>query len=264
MTKNISYFSIMYFSIFIIPILLILHKLKINLVKRSIISIGRMIVQLSLVGIYLQYIFLWDNPYINIGYLLIMILAATLSIGKSVNIRLKKIFPIIYLTSGIPLFILLIFFGYFLIGLDNPLEAKYMIPISGMMLGNTLNGNIITLNTFFKTFRNNEEEYLYSLGLGASKQEALSPYIKEALHSSIAPTLAGVATMGIVSLPGMMTGQILGGSLPITAIKYQIAIMLAIFSCKFFSCFMSIFITSKVFFDDYHILNKDIFLKDNL
>jgi len=261
MTKNITFLSILYLGVFIVPLLTILYKLRIKLVKKSILSIIRMFIQLSLVGIYLQYIFLWDNPFINIGYLFIMIFTATFSIGRSVEVKIRKIFPLLTVTVGGPLIIILIFFGHFLIGLDNPLEAKYLIPISGMLLGNTLNGNIITLNTFFKTFRSNEEEYLYSLGLGATKHEALRPYIKEGISSSIAPTIAYLATMGIVSLPGMMTGQILGGSLPLTAIKYQIAIMLAIFSCKFFSSFLTLYITSNVFFDDYHMLDKNIFIR---
>lgn len=260
MTKNISYFSLFYLGIFIVPVLMVLHKLKIRLIKTTIISIFRMFIQLSLVGLYLQYIFLWDNPLINMAYLLIMIFTATYTTGRSVEIKIKRIFPIIFTTIGVPLITMLLFFGYFLIGLDNPLEAKYLIPISGMLLGNTLNSNIITLNTFFNTFKNNENEYLYALGLGAAKHEALAPYIKEGLTSSIAPTIASLATMGIVSLPGMMTGQILGGALPVTAVKYQIAIMLAIFSCKFFSSLMSLIITSKVFFDDYHILDKGIFI----
>ena len=261
MTKNITFLSILYLGVFIVPLLTFLYKLRIKLVKKSILSIIRMFIQLSLVGIYLQYIFLWDNPFINIGYLFIMIFTATFSIGRSVEVKIRKIFPLLTVTVGGPLIIILIFFGHFLIGLDNPLEAKYLIPISGMLLGNTLNGNIITLNTFFKTFRSNEEEYLYSLGLGATKHEALRPYIKEGISSSIAPTIAYLATMGIVSLPGMMTGQILGGSLPLTAIKYQIAIMLAIFSCKFFSSFLTLYITSNVFFDDYHMLDKNIFIR---
>ncbi len=261
MTKNITFFSIMYLGVFIVPMLTILYKLKIRLVKESIVSIVRMFIQLSLVGIYLQYIFLWDNPFINMAYLLIMIFTATFSIGRSAQIKLRRILPILLITVGVPMMVILIFFGSLLIGLDNPLEAKYLIPISGMLLGNTLSGNIITLNTFFKTFRGNEEEYLYSLGLGATKYEALRPYIREGITSSISPTIASLATMGIVSLPGMMTGQILGGSLPLTAIKYQIAIMLAILSCKFFSSFSTLYVTSHVFFDDYHILDKDIFIQ---
>ncbi len=259
MTQNISLISISYFLIFIIPMLLIIRALKIPLIKDSIISISRMVIQLLLVGVYLQYIFKWDNPLINILYLLVMITIATCSIGNSVKLKIASFFPILFFSVGLPMILLLCFFTIFIVGRTNPLEAKYMIPLSGMILGNTLNGNIVTLNNFFKTFRYNEDEYLFTLALGANKKEALLPYIRESLSASITPTIASIATMGLVSLPGMMTGQILGGSSPLIAIKYQIAIMLAILSSKFFSSFLSLSLASKYFFNPYHILNKNVF-----
>ena len=95
MTKNISYFSIIYLGIFICPILLLIHRLKIPLVKNSILSIFRMVLQLTLVGVYLQYIFKWNNPGVNFIYLMIMIFTATVYIGRSSGIRIKKFFKIL-------------------------------------------------------------------------------------------------------------------------------------------------------------------------
>ena len=258
-TNDISFISLTYLTAFIIPILFLLNRFKIKLVKSSIISIARMVVQLSLVGVYLQYIFALDNPYVNIAYLFLMIATACFTIGKSVNIKISRIFFIVLVAISLPLLTVLLFFGRILIELDNPLEAMYLIPISGMLLGNALRTNIISLNSFFKIFKKNEDEYLYSLALGANKYEALSPYIKEGLTSAISPIIASLATLGIVSLPGMMTGQILGGSLPITAIKYQIAIMLTAFTCNFFSSLISLYMVSRYFFDDYHLLDSKVF-----
>ena len=82
----------------------------------------------------------------------------------------------------------------------------------------------------------------------------MKPYFKDAVLSSINPTLASIETIGLVALPGMMTGQILGGAIPLTAIKYQIAIMLAIFISRYFSAILSIFFTSGIAFDDFDML----------
>ena len=87
------------------------------------------------------------------------------------------------------------------------------------------------------------------MALGATKFEASLPYFKEAVLVSINPTIASMATIGLVSLPGMMTGQILGGSIPVDAIRYQIAIMIAIFVTKYFNIFLAIFLTSIRMFD---------------
>lgn len=77
--------------------------------------------------------------------------------------------------------------------------------------------------------RTEKARYKYSLIAGATRSEALRPFISEALKISFAPTIASNATIGLIWLPGMMTGQILGGSDPMTAIKYQILIVISIF-----------------------------------
>lgn len=140
-------------------------------------------------------------------------------------------------------------------------NAKYLIPISGMLLGNSLKGNIIATNTFFDYFKNREKEYFFTLSLGASRQEALKPIVRESIKRGLRPTLASIATIGLVSLPGMMTGQILGGSVPMTAIKYQIAIMIAIFSTMAISIFLVILLLKKVSFNKFDVLKKYIFIK---
>lgn len=80
------------------------------------------------------------------------------------------------------------------------------------------------------------------------------PYYKEAVKSSINPVLASIETMGLVALPGMMTGQILGGSIPITAIKYQIAIMIAIFITRYFSIHLAIILSGLRSFNEFDVL----------
>ena len=144
--------------------------------------------------------------------------------------------------------------------IDNLFEAKYMIPIGGMLLGNCLRSIIIGLNNFYSGIKKDEKVYLYSLSLFSSRIQALKPYFKESIIASIAPTIASMATIGLVSLPGMMTGQILGGSIPIVAIKYQIAIMLSIFYTEYFSTILSVLFSLKVGFNELDVLNQDIFI----
>jgi putative ABC transport system permease protein len=94
--------------------------------------------------------------------------------------------------------------------------------------------------------------------MGGSRLQALKPFFRESFVASVNPILASMATIGIVSLPGMMTGQILGGSIPMVAIKYQIIIMLAIFYTQFFSVFLSLFFSIKLGFDDFDVLRKEL------
>ena len=93
-----------------------------------------------------------------------------------------------------------------------------------------------------------------------SRIQALKPYFKESFLAAITPTIASMATIGLVSLPGMMTGQILGGSIPIVAIKYQIAIMFSIFYTEYFSTMLSVLFSLKVGFNELDVLNQNIFI----
>ena len=223
-------------------------------------SIVRMCVQLGFVGIYLEFLFKLNSPVLNTIYLLIMISIACQSILKSTNLKVRKFFIPVFFSLLIPFAVILFFFNAVVVKIDNLFEAKYLIPIGGMLLGNCLRSIIIGLNNFYSGIKKDEKIYLYSISLFNNRIQALKPYFKESFLAAITPTIASMATIGLVSLPGMMTGQILGGSLPIVAIKYQIAIMLSIFYTEYFSTILSVLFSLKVGFNDLDVLNQDIFI----
>jgi putative ABC transport system permease protein len=218
--------------------------------KRILISVVRMIIQLSLVGLYLQYIFDLNNQILNVTYILIMMLVASISITNSTPLKKKKLYFPIFISMVIPNLFMVLFFNKMVINLNNIFDARYIITIGGMLLGNVLSGDIVGLNSFFKDIEDNKKIINYDLALGASLNQALKPYVKNSLTSSITPTVSSMATIGLVSLPGMMTGQILGGSVPLEAIMYQIAIMIAIYVTRYFNILSSIYITNKYIFDN--------------
>ena len=131
------------------------------------------------------------------------------------------------------------------------LYRPIFIPISGMILGNMLSANVIALNSFYGSLNRELQLYLYLLGNGASPSEALTPFMREALIKSFNPTIASMAVMGLIALPGTMTGQILGGSSPSVAIKYQIMLMITIFASSLISVLLTLWISRKKTFDKY-------------
>lgn len=251
---EVSYFSILSLVFFIIPIIIINYKLGININKKMLFSIIRMVIQLTLVGLFLQYLFDFNNPYLNFCYLVFMIFIASFSTVKSCDLNIKRMIIPLFLSFIIPNVIVLMFFNAFVVRTSNVFNAQYMITIAGMLLGNNLSGNIICINNFHNSIRENKEEYYYFLSISGNKIEALKPYFKNAILSSVNPTIASIETIGLVSLPGMMTGQILGGAIPLTAIKYQIAIMIAILIVRYFGSILALILTGSKMFDDYDIL----------
>ncbi len=260
--KDITYISLVFcFLLLIIPFL-ILYVLKVKIIKSLAISVIRMSIQLVLVGIFLQFIFNWDNVFANIAWLVMMISVASFSVIRSTSLNMRIFFFSIFASFMLSVVFVLIYFNAVVIGLDNIFQAKYIIAIGGMLLGNSLRGSIVGLNNIYSKLKRNEGRYLYSLSSGARKYEAILPYIRESLRQALSPTVASMATIGLVHLPGMMTGQILGGSDPFVAVKYQVTIMIAIFTATSISVVLSFLFSLRVSLDDYGILRKDI-IKNN-
>ena len=249
MNDSISYLGIAYLALLIIPTLLLNKQLKISMNRQIIISVIRMTIQLSLVGLYLQYIFDLNNPFLNVAYMLVMILVATISVTNSSGLKLKRLYPPLFISMVVPNLFMVFFFNKFVIDLGNIFEARYVITIGGMLMGNVLSGDIVGLTTFYKGISGNKNRVNYDLALGATRFQATKPYLIEAIQVSIKPTVASMATIGLVALPGMMTGQILGGSVPMEAIMYQIAIMIAIYVTRYANIYAAIALSQNTMFD---------------
>lgn len=246
------------FLLLLIPIMTSV-RLKLGLVRPLGISMGRMCVQLAFIGIFLKYLFYLNSSIVNLLWLVVMIIFAVFSAIKSSDLRISRVFLPAFLSFTLSTLFIVLFVNTLVIRIDKILDARYLIVLGGMLLGNALRGNIIGISTFYQNVKKDEKHFLYVLSLGASRFEGILPYLREGLRSALQPTLATMATMGIVSLPGMMTGQILGGVSPLVAIKYQILIMVAIYVCMNLSILLTILMTLKASFSPFGTLKSDIF-----
>lgn len=224
-------------------------KYNTGMVKSTIIAVVRMVVQLLLVGLYLKYLFLWDNPLLNIAWVLIMVVVATET--SLTRTKLKRSVMMIPLLVGFITASLLIG-GYFLgivLKLDNIFDAQYFIPIIGILMGNMLGVNVIGLNTFYYNLMREKSCYYYLIGNGATVDEATAPFVRQALTRAFSPAIANMAVMGLVALPGTMIGQILGGSSPDVAIKYQMMIIVITISASIISLMSTLYLSKRATFD---------------
>ncbi|MFP4418682.1 MAG: ABC transporter permease [Fibrobacterota bacterium] len=239
--------------------LAILWKFKIPFFQKTLIAAARMTIQLILVGLYLKFIFEFNNMWINFTWIAFMIIIANFTVIRNAGLGLKRFF--LPTAAGIAMSIIAItsVLVFLSIRPEPFYDARYLVPIAGMILGNCLRSNVISLERFYSTIGSAEKQYLTYLTMGATRYEAILPYMRAAVQASLAPTIATMATIGLVSLPGMMTGQILGGSFPLVAIKYQIAIMIAIFSATSIATLLNILLSIRFSFDDFDMLKDDVF-----
>ena len=126
-------------------------------------------------------------------------------------------------------------------------------------MGNCLRAVIIGIGRFYRSIDEGRGHYEYCLAEGASLREATAPYMSRAMHDALSPTIATMMTIGLVSLPGMMTGILMAGASPASAIKYQIAIMISILTGTVLTVVLGIELTRKRAFTPYGVLRLDIF-----
>lgn len=245
----------LYLIILIIPFAFFFY-LGLEQKKDLLISIVRLVVQLAFVGIYLKYIFTINNLFLNLLWVVVMLFTATFAVKNRSGIKLSYFFLGVFLSL---LFTLSIMFCLLLMVFpkETLTAARYMIPIFGMILGNAMRGSIIAVSHFNENLMKKESEYIHYIFLGASYNEALKPFVRDSFKYAISPNLASMATIGLVSLPGMMTGQMLGGSDPALAVKYQIMITISIFTAVSISSFVLLNLLSRLSINKFGMLKHN-------
>ena len=246
------------YALLLIPLAILLWH-RVPIVGHALIAILRMTVQLLFVGVYLQFVFKLNSPWLNAAWILVMVSVADVSIVRGCRLRMARFAPAVFLALLAGTAVPLAFFLALILRQPNLLEAQYAIPIGGMILGNCLRADIVGLRGFYEAIRKSEKAYLHSLAQGARLGEAVRPFVRDAIQAALAPTVATIATVGLVALPGMMTGVILGGANPMTAIQYQIAIMIAIFCGTSITLAVGIWLTTRRSFTPYGTLDHSIF-----
>ena len=223
----------------------------INRNKDIVVGTLRMTVQLFIAGFILVYIFGSSSFLLSALMIAVMEFFAIFNIitnkkGK-INKSVKKTLIIAQILGTVST---LVFFLLIVIRPEPIYNPQYLIPLGGMIIGNSMTGINLALNQMLSSIETNRTTIEGSLMLGASPRNAMDKIIQNSFDTAITPTLNSIKNMGIISLPGMMTGQILGGVSPLVAIRYQIAIMTAIMSSAAICVFIFLHLGYKNFFND--------------
>jgi len=242
---EISGWQLALFMLIVLVPLAINWRLQLHLARETLIAVARMSVQLLLVGLYLQWLFEFNSLLINVLWLSVMLLVGASAITNGAKLSRKHCYAPIIVGLVVGLLPLL---SILLVALLQPApvyHAQYLIPLAGMLLGNSLSGNIVALQHLFNSLEDKRLAYEGALALGATPTQACADVTAAAIKQSLTPVLASMSTTGLVTLPGMMTGQILSGVDPMIAIKYQLVIMVAIFVMASVSITVSLQLTVR-------------------
>lgn len=219
-----SLFTLMLSFSFVIIALFLSSAFKLGLGRDLIITSIRATIQLLIVGYILKAVFGFDNPLAVIFMLLIMIMVAAKNAAKR-----GKGLPYIFWKIFFAISVVEVVTQAFLLGLQIvPATPQYIISISGMIIGNSMIIANLFLNRLKGELDMRKEEVQLILSLGGSVKQSIFPILKKSIRSSLIPTIEGQRTIGLVQLPGMMTGQIIAGADPIQAVRLQLLIVFLI------------------------------------
>jgi UDP-glucose/iron transport system permease protein len=234
-------------------------RLRLAVERPLLVSVVRMAVQLFLIGYVLKFLFRGDHP----GWVALLTLGMLLVAGRETVARQRRRLKGAW---GYALGTGALFVAAFSVALlalivmlspEPWYSPRYAIPLLGLMLGNTMTAVALGLNHLVGQAAARREQIEQRLALGEPYHEAVADLRREAVHTGIIPVVNAMAAAGIVSLPGIMTGQILAGAPPVEAVKYQILIMLLISASAGLGLFAAVWLAGRRLFDERHRLRLD-------
>lgn len=224
---------------------------KVRAEKDMLIGTIRSFVQLLAVGYALKYIFEPDSAFLNAAIVLVMLTVAGWTAASRVRRHIQQPFPICMtaLATGSILTLASLM-------AVNPdwLTARYIIPLGGMIISNAMNAATLSMDRLISDIRSNRLTIETSLSLGKSWQVATKVYRREATVTGMISILNFMKTVGLVALPGAMTGMILGGAEPLEAVLLQLVVAYMLLSATTITSVAAVQLTVRRFFTSHHQL----------
>lgn len=233
--------------------------LGLRLHQQVLIAALRMVVQLLLVGYVLRIVFAAASPWITLGVILLMITAAAREVatrpdkqaGKGANFRIGAL--VVGLSSMATVLLALLT----AIRPEPWYDPRYAIPLMGIVLGSVLNAASLGLDTFYSGVTKGRAAIEARLALGATRRQALAPYVRNAMRTGLIPIMNQMSAAGIITLPGIMTGQMLAGMDPVESVKYQILLMFLLTGASGLAALGAVYLAASSVTDDRHRLRLD-------
>lgn len=224
----ISYEGLLVSGGFIVLAGLVSFALRLGVESRLWIAAVRTVIQLGLLGLVLKWVFEQRQWYLVTAVLASMVINAGIAAVRRTERRFAGIWSsgliAVTVSSVLTAFVVLAL----VVRIQPWYEPRYAIPLLGMVLGNTLTGLSLCLDRVMADLDEKRDQVEGWLVLGATRWEACRPFVADAVRTGMIPIVNSMSVVGIVSLPGMMTGQILAGAAPQDAVRYQIVVMFMI------------------------------------
>ncbi len=235
--------------------------LRLDLEKRLVIASVRTVLQLMLLGLVLRFVFDPKAHWLLAVVVAVMLLTASREAVRRSESRFKGLTLLALASLALSAMFTTIIVTGVVVGVEPWYEPRYMIPLLGMILGNGLTGVSLCVDTLLTTLREKRGHIEADLAMGATKWEAARQPLRDAVRRGMIPIINSMSVVGIVAIPGMMTGQILAGADPAEAAKYQIVVMFMIAGATSLCCILMALLIYKRLFNARHQLRAEHIIK---
>ncbi|MEK4970175.1 ABC transporter permease [Cytobacillus sp. FSL R7-0696] len=241
-----TFFQLSLTLIFVLIPILLSKTFRLGLEKDVLIATIRSIIQLLAVGYVLQFVF-DSESFFYIFLMIILIITAAVHNARKKGVMIKGITWKLILTYC---FIEVLTQSVLISLKIIPATAQYMIPISGMIIGNAMVLSILFLNRFTAEIENRTGEVELLLSLGGTPKQAIHRQLMTSIRASTIPTIESQKTIGLVQLPGMMSGQIIAGADPVQAVMFQLLILFMLLSSAVITSIILGFLSYPTMFNE--------------
>ena len=231
--------------------------LRLGLGRSFALGAARSVVQLSTVGFVIGWVFRQQTGFMVLGLLTMMCLVAGYTAARRSGERITGLTAVMTGVVALVSIVAVTYLALAVLGLRE-WNARYLIPLGGMLIGNAMNAATLAVERLGAELRGNAVDVETWLMLGASPRQAAGDARKTAIRAAVSPTLNTMMTVGIVTLPGMMTGQLLGGSPPFQAAMYQLLILFGISFCALTAAVLAVYAVAPRFFTPAWQLKRDL------
>ncbi|PJI07876.1 MULTISPECIES: ABC transporter permease [Clostridium] len=244
--NNISTSSLLIASFLVVISLIFSYTQKLKLEKETLIGVVRAVIQLFAVGYVLDYIFKLKSVLFTTMLLLFMTFNAAYNAGKrGQGIKNVRVISFVSIIIGTIITLFILVFAKAI-----KYEPNQIVPVGGMIISNAMVAIGLCYRQMKADFKNKREEVETKLSLGADIKTSSIEIIRDSIKTGMLPTIDSAKTLGIVSLPGMMTGLILAGVSPVNAIKYQIMVTFMMLSTTAIASFIACYLGYRGFFNE--------------
>lgn len=256
---DIGYLELFAASALMLVAGLVSWKLELGQTRRIVISSVRCFVQLLAAGFLLTYLFEFQTWWLVLLVLAAMVIAATQIATSRVKSNIPTLVPAVFVSLFVSSITVGLIVVEAVVQADPWYNARQLVPIVGMIIGNAMASVAVAIDRLFADMDSRAPEMFSLVALGATPHEAAAPSLKAAIGAGMTPILANMSAAGVVTFPGMMTGQLLAGGDPLAAAKYQIVVMLMLSAANTTAIVLACYLTyHKRFAPDGYYLDKGL------